>query len=217
MEQLLTSLRVKVTWYQKLANGSEKVALIVTESMVRLAGYDSAQEVVGMTVTNSHEELTGKIIGVVSDVKIGSAKHKMTPLSFNLARNKLTTANIIINIAKTTAPAPLKTKMLPLLESRFSLLDIEVNSLEDDYAKHYKNEQQVITLSRYLFILNSVLTIISLAVLVSQTIHVQQRTLAIKKVLGGSIAHLINELSFGYLKLVSISLIAYVFSILANE
>ena len=107
--------------------------------------------------------------------------------------------------------------MLPLLESRFSLLDIEVNSLEDDYAKHYKNEQQVITLSRYLFILNSVLTIISLAVLVSQTIHVQQRTLAIKKVLGGSIAHLINELSFGYLKLVSISLIAYVFSILANE
>jgi putative ABC transport system permease protein len=145
---------------------------------------------------------------VVSDVKIGSAKHKMTPLSFNLARNKLTTANIIINIAKTTAPTPLKNEVLRLLESRFSLLDIEVKSLKDDYAKHYKNEQQVITLSRYLFILSSALTIISLAVLVSQTIHVQQRTLAIKKVLGSSVAHLINELSFGYLKLVSISLIA---------
>lgn len=195
-------------WYQKSADGSEKIALIVTESMVRLAGYDSAQEVIGMTVTNSNEELTGKIIGVVSDVKIGSAKHKMTPLSFNLARNKLTTANIIINIAKTTAPTPLKNEVLRLLESRFSLLDIEVKSLKDDYAKHYKNEQQVITLSRYLFILSSALTIISLAVLVSQTIHVQQRTLAIKKVLGSSVAHLINELSFGYLKLVSISLIA---------
>jgi putative ABC transport system permease protein len=195
-------------WYQKSADGSEKITLIVTESMVRLAGYDSAQEVIGMTVTNSNEELTGKIIGVVSDVKIGSAKHKMTPLSFNLARNKLTTANIIINIAKTTAPTPLKNEVLRLLESRFSLLDIEVKSLKDDYAKHYKNEQQVITLSRYLFILSSALTIISLAVLVSQTIHVQQRTLAIKKVLGSSVAHLINELSFGYLKLVSISLIA---------
>jgi putative ABC transport system permease protein len=195
-------------WHQQLPDGSEHITLIVTESMTRLAGYESVHEVIGMTLTNADKKLNATIVGVVADVKVGSAKQKMIPLSFNLARDYLPYGNVVVKLSAGASPAELKKRMSALLQSRFSLLDIEINILADDYAKNYKNELRIITLSQWLLILSSALTLISLAVLVSQTVLTQQKNLAIKKVLGAPIAQLVTGLSMSYLKLMSLSLLA---------
>ncbi|NMR24721.1 hypothetical protein HH219_04000 [Pseudoalteromonas sp. NEC-BIFX-2020_015] len=194
-------------WYQKMPDGSEQVALIVTESMVHLAGYKSLQDVIGMTLSNADSNLNATIVGVVADVKVGSAKQEMIPLSFNLARSYIPNGNIVIKVTDAASYTDLKTQIADVLKSRFSILDIEISGLADDYAKNYKNERRIITLSQWLLILSTVLTLISLAVLVSQTVLSQQKDLAIKKVLGAPITQLVTELSLSYLKLVSLSLL----------
>lgn len=201
------SAKYQSDWHQKMSDGSEQFALIVTESMTRLAGYQSVQEVVGMTLTNADMKLNATIVGVVADVKVGSAKHKMTPISFNLARDYLPHGNVVIKVNTDASISDLKIQIAGLLKSRFSVLDVEVSTLADDYAKNYRNEHRIITLSQWLLILSTVLTFISLAVLVSQTVLSQQKDLAIKKVLGASIMKLITGLSSSYLKLVSLSLL----------
>jgi putative ABC transport system permease protein len=190
-----------------MADGSEQVAFIVTESMTRLAGYESVQDAIGMVLTNADTKLKATIVGVVADVKVGSAKHKMTPLSFNLARNYLPYGNVVIKLSEDASQADLKRQIAALLTSRFSLLDIEINTVADDYEKNYKNEHRMLTLSQWLLILSTVLTLISLAVLVSQTVLSQQKNLAIKKVLGAPVMQLVTGLSLSYLKIVSLSLL----------
>ena len=196
-------------WFEKHADGSEHIALIVTESMVSLAGYESVQDVIGMTLSNGDANLNATVVGVVADVKVGSAKHKMTPLSFNLGRNYLpnSNGNIVIKLSDNASFTDLKTQIPSLLKSRFAILDVEVNRLSDDYAKNYKNEQRITTLSQWLLILSTSLTVISLAVLVSQTVLSQQKELAIKKVLGATVTQLVTAVSVSYLKLVLLSLL----------
>ena len=82
-----------------------------------------------------------------------------------------------------------------------------MNSFDDDYEKNYKNEHRVTTLSKWLLVLSTALTVISLAVLVSQTVLSKQKELAIKKVLGATITQLVTAVSVSYLKLVSLSLV----------
>ena len=196
-------------WFEKQADGSEHAALIVTESMVHLAGYESMQQVIGMTLSSAEANLSATVVGVVADVKVGSAKHKMTPLSFNLGRNYLpnSNGNIVIKLSDNASFTDLKTQIPSLLKSRFAILDVEVNRLSDDYAKNYKNEHRIRTLSQWLLILSASLTVISLAVLVSQTVLSQQKELAIKKVLGATVTQLVTAVSVSYLKLVSLSLL----------
>ncbi len=196
-------------WFEKQADGSEHVALIVTESMVHLAGYESMQQVIGMTLSNAEANLSATVVGVVADVKVGSAKHKMTPLSFNLGRNYLPNGhgNIVIKLSDDAVFEDLKRQILALLTSRFAILDAEVSRFDDDYAKNYKNEHRITTLSKWLLILSTLLTVISLAVLVSQTVLSQQKELAIKKVLGATVIQLVTSVSASYLKLVSLSLV----------
>ncbi len=194
-------------WHKTLPDGTKSMAIIVTESMVRAAGYVSVQQVIGMTLSNGEEQLNATVVGVVADIKVGSVQHEATPLSFNLARHYMPHGNVVIKAHADTAMTELKAQITTLLQSRFSMLDSEVSTMADDYAKNYKNELKIITISKWLLVLSSLLTLISLAVLVSQTVITQQKNLAIKKVLGAPITQLVTGLSWSYLKLVSVSLL----------
>jgi putative ABC transport system permease protein len=194
-------------WYKTLPDGTKSMAVIVTESMVRAAGYESEQQVIGMTLSNDEEQLNATVVGVVADIKVGSVQNETTPLSFNLARHFMSHGNVVIKAHADTTLSELKTQITTLLQSRFSLLDSEVTSMADDYAKNYKNELKIITISKWLLVISSLLTLLSLAVLVSQTVINQHKNLAIRKVLGAPITQLVTELSYSYFKLILLSLL----------
>lgn len=182
--------------------GMDSSGIIVNETAAKNLGW--ATNAVGQTVTRNDNDGTKKsytIIGVVKDFNFKSLHEAITPLVMVLGDNS---GNIIVK-AKTADIMGLLAMMKKNWEVLTAEEPFDYSFLDERFNNTYKAEQkvgQLLGLFAGLTILVACLGLFGLA-----TFTAEQRTkeLGVRKVLGATVASLVQLVSTEFLKLVIIA------------
>jgi putative ABC transport system permease protein len=196
-------------WYQVDDNNST-VGVLVSRRMVELAGYPSPESVIGLTLMDTESKLTAKVVGVIENVKVGSARQQALPISINLGfYGPLSTGHIIIK-ASNANMAKLRSQVRQLIRQELHLSDVKITTLADDYANAHKNEHRALEMVTLFSLLAIFLSCLGTFGLASFATLRRQKEVAMRKVLGASRLSIVNLLAKEFLILVAISIfIAY--------
>ena len=216
VQELMVDADYLKTMEIKLSNGrnfSDAIpsdqfgSVLVNETMVKELGW---KEPVGkqlLKVNNDERNnLPAKVIGVVKDFHTYSLQHKVEPLVMIMPPNTKEQDNLYVKIAKGKIPEGLA--YLNKIYSQFDKTDpVEYHFLDQNFAKQYEAEMkqgQIALIFSVLAILIACLGLFGLA-----TFTAQQRTkeIGIRKVLGATVANIVQMLSADFLKLVLIATI----------
>jgi len=193
-------------WYQ--VDNNSTVGVLVSRRMVELAGYPSPESVIGLTLMDTDSKLTAKVVGVIENVKIGSARQQALPISFNLGfYGPLSTGHIIIK-ASNANMAKLRSQVRQLIRQELHLSDVKITTLADDYANAHKNEHRALEMVTLFSLLAIFLSCLGTFGLASFATLRRQKEVAMRKVLGASRLSIVNLLAkeFLFLLVVSVAL-----------
>ncbi|KGJ88201.1 ABC transporter permease [Colwellia psychrerythraea] len=194
-------------WYQVDDNNST-VGVLVSRRMVELAGYPSPESVLGLTLTDTNFKLRAKVVGVIENVKIGSARQQALPISFNLGFDApFSTGHIIIKASNNTNMPKLNSQVHQLIQQELHLSDVKITMLADDYDNAHKSENRALEMVTIFSLLAIFLTCLGTFGLASFSTLRRQKEVAMRKVLGASRLSIVNLLAKEFLLLVAISIV----------
>ena len=198
-------------WYQENDEQNSTVSVLVSRRMMELAGYQSPESVIGLMLSEPRLKMTAKIVGVIENVKIGSARQQSLPVSFNLgfSENSIAKGHIIIK-ANNADMAMLTSQVRQVVKQELHLSDVQITTVADDYANAHINEHRVLEMVSVFSFLAIFLTCLGTFGLASFATLNRQKEIAIRKVIGASRLSIVNLLAKEFLILVVISIaIAY--------
>lgn len=194
-------------WYQRDEKTNKgTIGVLVSRRMVELAGYPTPESVIGLTLT-VFNNLTATVIGVIEDVKIGSARQQTMPVSFNLGFNPDASKSHLIIKASNANMAELSKLVRQLLQKRLHLSDVQISTVAKDYAYAHKNEHQALQMVSIFSLLAIFLTCLGTFGLASFAALRRQKEVAMRKVLGSSRFAIVNLLAKEFLLLIAISIV----------
>ena len=193
-------------WYQNNEDGNSTAGVLVSRRMVELAGYPSPESVIGLTLIEPRYKLTAKIVGVIEDVKIGSARQQALPVSFNLGFNNIATGHMIIK-ADHSNMANLSKQVHQIISQKLHLSDEKISQVADDYANVHQNENRALEMVTIFSLLAVFLTCLGTFGLASFATLRRQKEVAIRKVLGATRISIVNLLAKEFLLLVAMSIV----------
>ncbi|ALO43776.1 ABC transporter permease [Pseudoalteromonas phenolica] len=179
----------------------QAMAILVTEQMAKRAGYDNVSEVVGLQVQGLYRNINATIVGVVKDIKVGSAKDDWLPVSFSAGYSSQSTVRLVVRTEQANFPKLLN--QLRQLLRQFNLTaDPQFSLMQQDLAKVYRVEQDLFVLIRNFSVLAMLLSCLGLFGLAAFAAKRQQKQLAIRKVLGATRISLVNLIAREFLSIV---------------
>jgi len=197
-------------WHVQDDEGNQSFGVLVSRRMVELAGYQDVSSVVGMTITAHSGRLKAKVVGVIEDVKIGSARQQALPVSFNLGSNRNATGHIVIKTEFGAEQNQIRRQVQNIIEQELHLSDVEITGIDEDYVTAHKNEHKALDMITIFSVLAVFLCCLGTFGLASFATIRRQKEVAIRKVLGATKLSIVNLLAREFLLLVVISvLIAY--------
>jgi putative ABC transport system permease protein len=179
----------------------QAMAILVTEQMAKRAGYDNVSEVVGLQVQGLYRNINASIVGVVKDIKVGSAKDDWLPVSFSAGYSSQSTVRLVISTEQANFPK-LFNQLRQLLKQFNLTADPQFSLMQQDLAKVYRIEQDLFVLIRNFSVLAMLLSCLGLFGLAAFAAKRQQKQLAIRKVLGATRFSLVNLLAREFLIIV---------------
>jgi len=177
------------------------MAILVTEQMAKRAGYDNVSEVVGLQVQGLYRNINATIVGVVKDIKVGSAKDDWLPVSFSAGYSSQSTVRLVISTEQANLPQ-LFNQLRQLLKQFNLTADPQFSLMQQDLAQVYRIEQDLFVLIRNFSVLAVFLSCLGLFGLAAFAAKRQQKQLAIRKVLGATRFSLVNLLAREFLIIV---------------
>jgi putative ABC transport system permease protein len=195
-------------WYEEK---NSTVAVLVTRRMMELAGYEDPESVIGMTLMEPRYELLAKVVGVIENVKIGSVRQQVLPVSFNLGfnDNSIAKGHIIIKTSNADM-AKLVSDLRKIVRQKLHLSDVKITTVADDYTNAHKNEHRALEMVIVFSLLAIFLTCLGTFGLASFATLRRQKEVAMRKVLGASRLSIVNLLAKEFLFLLVVSVaIAY--------
>jgi putative ABC transport system permease protein len=195
-------------WYQVDDKNNSTVGVLVSRSMMELAGYQSPESVIGLMLSEPRLKMTAKIVGVIENVKIGSARQQSLPVSFNLgfSENSIAKGHIIIK-ANNADMAMLTSQVRQVVQQELHLSDVQITTVADDYANAHINEHRVLEMVSVFSFLAIFLTCLGTFGLASFATLRRHKEVAIRKVLGSSRLSIVNLLAKEFLILIAISIV----------
>lgn len=195
-------------WYHEDAQGAEQASIVITESMVRSAGYATPQDAVGQTfrlgIDGRTNPFTVTVAGVVKDVKIGSVKVQTHPIFFICGYSWAPQSTLMLHVDATDI-ARLRGEVQSTVKKFLGVENADIRMVEESYAAIYRYEQRQAELVLVFSALAIFLTCIGLFGIAAFTTQQRNREVAIRKVLGASRLGLVNLLTREYLVLVAVS------------
>lgn len=174
--------------------------IILNESAVRMMGLTDP---VGKTIKQGNFE--SQIIGVVQDFQYGSLHQAIEPLIFRFRGAELG-QHILVKVEAGKEQAALKA-----IESQYRAFHpkytFEYSFLDADYQALYAAELRVSSLSNYFAALSILISCLGLFGLVAFAAQRRRKEIGLRKVLGASIAGIVNLLSKDFLTLVLIAIV----------
>ncbi|MEO6851557.1 MAG: FtsX-like permease family protein, partial [Mucilaginibacter sp.] len=177
-------------------------SIVVNEATVRLLGYKSPNDAIGKKFSQWGRE--GQIVGVVKDFHYRSLQENIEPL--NMRVNPTNARIFTLKISSKDIPATvaaIQSKWKALIPQR----PFNYAFVDDNFNKQYSAEQRFGTLFLYFAVLAIFISCLGLLGLASYSTLQRTREIGIRKVLGASIAGIVNMLSKEFLQLVFIAAI----------
>jgi putative ABC transport system permease protein len=194
-------------WYHRDAEDNRTISVIVSRRMAELAGYQDLASVIGLTlIVKNHGGMKAKVVGVIENVKIGSARQQVLPMSLNLGYFLNGTSNLVIKTNNVNV-AVLSKQVQKIITEELHISDVKVTSIADDYANAHKNEHQALEMVSVFSLLAIFLTCLGTFGLASFATLRRQKEVAIRKVLGATRLSIVNLLAKEFLFLVAISIV----------
>ncbi|WDD98248.1 ABC transporter permease [Thalassomonas actiniarum] len=193
-------------WYTRNDENNPTVGVLVSRRMVELAGYQTPESAIGLLLIEPRFKVTAKVVGVVEDVKIGSARQQALPVSFNLGFNSNATGHLVIK-TNTADMAQLSREIQQIVRQELHLSDVQISLIAQDYADAHQNEHRALDMVSIFSLLAIFLTCLGTFGLASFATIRRQKEVAVRKVLGASRLSIVNLLAKEFLFLVALSII----------
>jgi putative ABC transport system permease protein len=195
-------------WYFRDDENNRSVSVIVSRRMAELAGYQDVDSVIGLTlIAPGFNNMKAKVVGVVENVKIGSARQQVLPMSLNLGFFGGSVSSDLVIKTKNVDMAALSKKIQKIINEELHLSDVEISQLTDDYANAHKDEKRALDMVSIFSLLAIFLTCLGIFGLASFATLRRQKEVAMRKVLGASRLSIVNLLAKEFLLLVAISIV----------
>jgi putative ABC transport system permease protein len=196
-------------WLRTDEEGNRTFAVLVSRRMVEVAGYTDIDSVVGMKLYAPDRKLTANIVGVIENVKLGSARQQAMPVSVGLGSNLVPFGHIVLKISTSNMKA-LNEQILAVIEQELHLSDVTISLISEDYESVHKSEHRAFDMVTTFSLLAIFLTCLGIWGLASFATIRRQKEVAMRKVLGASRLSIVNLLAkeFMFLMVVSVA-IAY--------
>jgi putative ABC transport system permease protein len=197
-------------WYYRSEDRTRHVSVIVSRRMAELAGYQDVNEVIGLTLTEPRRNMKAIVVGVIENIKIGSARQQVLPMSLNLGFYDVSVTSDLVIKTGNGDIAKLQKDLQQLISEELNLNDVTISQLTDEYANAHKNEKNALKMISVFSLLAIFLTCLGTFGLASFSTLRRQKEIAMRKVLGASRLIIVNLLAKEFLVLVAVSiLIAY--------
>lgn len=175
-------------------------AMVLNEAAVKLFGYSSPQQAIGRRFKQWGRE--GKIVGVIKDFHFRSLQEDIKPLTMRIEPNRTNLVSINITAANVPATvAAIESKWKQLIPNRpFSYF-----FLDEFFDRQYRSEERFGKLFFNFAILAIFISCLGLLGLAAYSTMQRTKEIGIRKVMGASVASIVNLLSKDFIVLVIIS------------
>ncbi|KAF7767754.1 hypothetical protein PCIT_a3842 [Pseudoalteromonas citrea] len=190
-------------WAVTNDQGERTFSVLISEGLAKQAGYSDPTTLLGKTLSANDGNSRAKVVGIIKDIKIGSARQQQLPLSINAAAiDNSPESHVVIKVGPGANKVRIMEQAQRFISTELAVSDVKINLIEDDYRHAHINEyriQQLVLLFSGLAILLTCLGILGLA---SFSAIRRQKEIAIRKVLGSSRLSIVNLLSKEFLVIV---------------
>lgn len=189
-------------WVATGEDGVKTFSILLSESLAKQAGYANPTELVGKTLATQQGNGRAKVVGIIKDVKIGSARQQQLPVSVNVANNSDPIGSVVIKVSQHANKARVMEEARHIISRELAVTGVDVSLIEDDYKRAHINEhrmQQLVVIFSGLAIILTCMGILGLA---SFAMIRRQKEVAVRKVLGASRISIVNLLSKEFLAIV---------------
>ncbi|RNC79295.1 MAG: FtsX-like permease family protein [Balneola sp.] len=175
-------------------------SLIINEAAASRFGWDDP---VGKTITRriDGEEILYTVVGVVKDFNYETLHSRIAPLIIRYDPESFFDITVKVSSADFDGVA---TQISDALKAFNSGVPVWYYYLEEDIATDYTTEEVIGEMLRYFAYLTIFIACLGLLGLVSFSVINRRKEIGIRKVLGASVASIVQSISFDFLKLVVI-------------
>jgi putative ABC transport system permease protein len=177
-------------------------AMVINESTARLLGYTSPQQAIGRNFDQWGRQ--GKIIGVVKDFHYLSLQQAIPPLTMRIEPGGY--QMLSIKVSSRNLPSTIKaieTKWNQIIPDR----PFDYSFLDESFDKQYRDEDRFGNLFLNFAVLAIFISCLGLLGLASYSTIQRTKEIGVRKVMGASVANIVNLLSKDFLKLVLIAFV----------
>ncbi|MDP2561625.1 ABC transporter permease [Psychrobium sp. 1_MG-2023] len=196
-------------WYKPSEQGLATASAIVTRSLAKQAGFANPQDAINQTWRFT-DSINLKIVGVIEDIKIGSARTSSTPIIYICGYSWSTFGRLVVNLEDNVNTGLIKQQISTILQQQLKMVEPEITSVATNYQAIYKDDQRMVSVVMIFTLLAIFLTCLGTFGLASFSVLRRQKEVAVRKVLGASRVSIVNLLAKEFLILIAISVaIAY--------
>lgn len=187
---------------------SDKNAVILNETAVRLLGWTPEQSIGQVVVYPGNDDTRHEIIGVMKDFHYQSMHQSITPILFNKIESDIwgdwRTLTVKFN---TTDLAGLITRINEKWTKTLNDTPIDYSFLDQNLAMQYREEQRLGGLFGIFSTLSILIAVIGLVGLVAYSAEVRKKEVGIRKVFGASVSRIVVMMNSQYFRLLAIALV----------
>jgi len=179
---------------------------LINETYLHLLGFKKPQDILNRTIKNR------PVVGVMADFHQQSMHEVIKPLVY-YAENKFSYEFEVAlrpQNAEGTSWAATISKIEAAYKQLYPADDFSYNFYDENIAKFYTSEQNIAKLLKWSTGLAIFISCMGLLGLVMYTTNLRRKEIGVRKVLGGSVTHIVSLLSKDFVRLV---LIAFVIAI----
>jgi len=184
------------------------IAILISESVLHTAGYANATQALGQVWrfdAGGQQGLQGKIVGVVKDVKIGSARDIAMPVLFACGLPVGGVYSLVLEVEDQNS-REITQAVSEFVEQRLGVNFVEIERVKDNYLSLYKAENQLVKMVAIFSGLAVFLTCVGMFGLAAFNAQQRSREVAIRKIIGASSFSLVTLLTRESVALVCVSL-----------
>ena len=183
------------------------MAFVMNEAAAAKFGIDELQNVkLSMVGVGSSSSKEGRLIGIVKDFHLQSLHDKIQPLLLTVSPRSYFIDNVLIQVSKSDVPSAIAS-----VEANFNEFapdrPCEYFFLNDAFDRLYQREYLLSTLFQYFSIIAIIIACLGLLGITAFTATQRLNEIGIRKVLGSSVAGIVNLLTSGFLKLVLMAVV----------
>ncbi|MBB1481736.1 FtsX-like permease family protein [Pseudoalteromonas sp. SG41-2] len=202
------SEKMAADWFSEVSDTKATASAILTESLVKQAGYATPSDAIGSTWRTSPgngKDLILTVVGVVKNIKVGSVKDAQPSTILICGYTNSWDGRVIVDMDAAKIQ-PIKAQLASILEENLAIHDPQIDMLSENYRALYRNDERATEFVTLFSGLAVFLACVGTFGLASFSVLRRQKEVAVRKVLGASRISIMNLIAKEFLILVAASI-----------